>query len=131
MEIAGSYLKGKKVAPKFVNVPKEIVLDPNYNSDEYLKNSTQRADKALLEACDGGSPKALETFYKLNRRLIERKEETVKVEHTVADRQRIAEIVLDGFQEDFRRCGVCQVCGFSKALRIELCVDSKPELTED
>jgi hypothetical protein len=56
----------------------EDMSEQLYDSDKWLQKRTPEMDKALVTACEKGSPAALQLFYKLNKRLIEQSETKVK-----------------------------------------------------
>jgi len=115
----------------YYKLSKRIDGDDEYDSQVWLDSKTKVVDEALLKACDRGSPQALQTFYKLNQRLVDRKEETVKVEFTTGDRQELTANIINGLKEDARITGVCSVCGISQALCDEPLLLTESEYTED
>ena len=71
------------------------------------------------------------TFAQLANELVERKEETVKLELTASDRTRIARETINGLRENYQRNGgYCPVCSRPEALRIDARVDTEPEHAE-
>ena len=107
-----------------------LASEDGYNSQEWLDDNTQKVDAALMKACEKGSPQALQTFYKLNQRLIDRKEESVKVEFTIRDRQELTAGIINGLREEARVTGVCSVCGKSEILCNELLLPAKSKYSE-
>ena len=71
------------------------------------------------------------TFAQLANELVERKEETVKLELTANDRTRIARETINGLRENYQRDGgYCPVCSRPEALRLDAHLDTEPEHTE-
>ncbi len=103
----------------------------DYDSQTWLDEKTRHVDAQLIKACEKGSPQALQTFYKLNQRLIDRKEETVKVEFTISDRQKLTADIINGLREDSRITGVCAICGLSQALCDDSLLLAEPEHASD
>ena len=62
------------------------------------------------------SPTVFRTFAQLAGELVEKREDTVKVEFTVGDRQRLTASIITELREDARITGVCSICGVSQAL---------------
>ena len=66
------------------------------------------------------------TFAQLANELVERKEETVKLELTANDRTRIARETINGLRENYQRNGgYCPICQRSPILEIEECQKSE------
>ncbi len=62
--------------------PEEGIEEPegDYNSEEWLSSRSQKADQALLIACEKGNANALRTYYQLTKRLVEKQEITHKID---------------------------------------------------
>jgi hypothetical protein len=54
----------------------KVEADPNYDPEGELFKNYQKVDKALMKACERGSPGALKIFYQLTNRLVEKTENT-------------------------------------------------------
>ncbi len=72
------------------------------------------------------------TFAQLADELVEKREDTLKVEFTANDRIRVAAELCDSLISEYRDTGNCPVCGFSKALHVpSLLVDRREQQPED
>lgn len=93
----------------------------DYNSQTWLDEKTRHVDAQLIKACEKGSPQALQTFYKLNQRLIDRKEETVKVEYSHIEIAGDAEQLIGRLKQISEEAGICVLCGKPSLLLAEVC----------
>lgn len=114
----------KREAQKKVVIPLEGQHTPegigDYDSDEWLRNSTPEADKALVEAVKKGSPGAQKIFYQLIDRLREKSDR--EAEHKL-DGSTIAPAVLDALEE-LDRQGVVKLQIQPNPLPDKLCITS-------
>jgi hypothetical protein len=64
----------------------EVVSEPDedYDPENYLNVSAGKVDKALIRACERGSPGALKTYYQITNRLVE-KSENINIDLTADD----------------------------------------------
>lgn len=77
------------------------------------------------------SPGLFRTFAQLVGELVERKEESIKVEFSVSDRIRIASQLRDELRREWETSGSCAVCGQSSALRNQVRSNTEPEFSEN
>lgn len=99
----------------------------DYNSDNYLEESNSVVDKALIKACQKGVPSALLTYFKRTGKITEKREDTVKVEFTVADRLREAARLRDDLYAEYRDTGVCSICHQRKEVHVQSRLDNGRE----
>ena len=105
--------------------------DGRYNADEYLANSAQKADAALMKACERGNAQALRTYYQLTKRT-EKAEDNQKFEYSPTDRIRIARETVTGLREQYLSDGGnCPVCGRCKEICNTTLLDTEPKQPED
>lgn len=113
---------------------KKVIAAEKAKSDaskSILDKATDKVDKALIASCENGNSGSLRTYFQLQNRLVERKEETVKIELSVAERIQIANEVVTGLREQYRLGGrACSVCGRPALLSGELCEDRGQDTTE-
>jgi len=106
--------------------------DAVYNSESWLESQTQKADEALVKACEKNNAQALKIFYQINKRLIEQREDTLKLDFSANDYTQIGNRVKQQLRDDFQEFGgICPVCFKSQALRREICVDTESKQPED
>jgi len=98
-----------------------------------LNDNKEELFDALMKAVKNGRPNSqiLKLFTQLTGDLVDRKEESIRVDFTPTDRIRIGAELRDHLRREWETTGNCPVCGQCKALRHEVCVDSKSELPED
>jgi len=97
----------------------------------YFDSKSKDVDTALVKACEKGNAQALRTYYQLTQRLIEKREETHKVEFTPADHTRIARETINGLREEYQQLGgICPVCNQPKAFCDEVGSNPEPKLPE-
>ncbi len=66
------------------------------------------------------------TFAQLANELVEKKEETVKLELTANDRTRIARETINGLREDYQRNGgYCPICSRPETICVEPVLDTE------
>ncbi len=93
----------------------------DYDSDEYLANKEREVDESLVKQAKQ-SPTALSTYYKRTGKLIEKKEEMVKVEYTHGEIARDADSLIGYFREQLdAEGGICPVCGKPNSVLAEIC----------
>jgi hypothetical protein len=95
------------------------------------KNKKEIAENLLALIRQKKNTKSVELALKVLGELVEKREETHKVEFTPSDRVAIARQLRDELRREFQDFGVCPVCGFNKEIRHEVGVDTKPELGQD
>ena len=61
----------------------------------------------------------------------DKREDTLRVEFTPTDRIRQARELRDELRRELDESGSCPLCGFSKVLRHEVCLDTESEHSED
>ncbi len=72
------------------------------------------------------------TFAQLANELVEKREDTHKVEFNANDRIRVATELCDSLISEYRDTGTCPVCGFSKILHVEpRLADGREQQPED
>jgi len=98
---------------------------------DYFDSKSKDVDTALVKACEKGNAQALRTYYQLTQRLIEKREETHKVEFTPADYTRIARETINGLRDDFETGGGrCPICGQYKEICDRPLLDSESKFPE-
>ena len=96
-----------------------------------LDRANDSIDEALIVSCKKGNSSSLRTFFQLQNRLVERKEEKLKVEFSVGERFQIANEVIAGLREQYKLGGrACAVCGRPPVLLAELCEDRGQDTPE-
>ncbi len=106
----------------------------DFNLQSFLTDNKKLLADALLLAAKNPrtNATALKLFAQLTGDLVEKKEETVKLELTANDRTRIARETINGLRENYQRNGgYCPVCSRPEALRLDAHLDTEPEHTED
>ena len=87
----------------------KVPIEESYDSQEWLDGKTDKADKALLRACEQGNAQALKIYYQLTQRLIEKQE--VTHDFSAADYNRITGQVITELRRSLKECsGICPVC---------------------
>jgi hypothetical protein len=100
---------------------------PETDVEEAVK---ELSDMALGKATPNMAKiKSIELLLKRNREL--NGKENVKDEFTASDRINQSIKLREELRREFEITGSCPCCGFSKILRIQPCMDSKPEHAED
>ncbi|MCJ7828372.1 MAG: hypothetical protein MUP81_01360 [Dehalococcoidia bacterium] len=57
----------------------KVDFGAEYNPDTFLENKSETIDRALVQACEKGNATALQTYYKLTKRLIEQSKTEVTI----------------------------------------------------
>lgn len=103
---------------------------PEDNFQKSLADLDEKALAGLKRACERGSPAGLQLFYKLTNRYIEKKEETVKLEYSPAERIADAREFIEGLRAQYKG-GYCPLCQRPWVLPDQTCVDTEREYPED
>ena len=105
----------------------------DFNAQEYMSTHLEKIlAKTIKIIEEKGSAKHIEMALKLMGLLIERKQETVKIEFTPIDLADIGKATIDGLRAEFSAGkGRCPVCGEYKLLCHQAYLDTEPEHTED
>ncbi len=126
---------------KSVGVSRQTLIKWKKQRDtgEFDIREAFRAEKKLIWDAFLGAVKTgkinaqlFRTFAQLANELVERKEDTLKLEFTANDRTRIARETINGLRENYQRNGgYCPVCSRPETLCIDAHLDTEPEHTED
>uniref|UniRef100_A0A6M3KT31 Uncharacterized protein n=1 Tax=viral metagenome TaxID=1070528 RepID=A0A6M3KT31_9ZZZZ len=101
-----------------------------YNSEGHLLTQLQAVDADLILACRKGNAQALKIFFQRTGLLVEKPVE-VNI-FNANDYIEGSRGILEKLRADFRKyAGACPVCGESKSVRIEPCLDTKSKYRED
>ncbi len=147
-EFVKDWLEGKhpelvtqKEVAKFLDVSEELVSvackaqrNENFDLKAYLRQNLKDIAEALVSKIkDGkGGTKGIELALKALGELVEKREDTLKLEYTPADHTRIARETIEGLRAEFiEHGGRCVVCGQSKLLSDKARLDTEPEHAED
>lgn len=100
---------------------------------KFLNANKGKLLNAIIDGLDGKrtNSQLLRLVAQLTGDLVEKTEDTVKVEFTIADRQQAAADLIEGLRRETETTGICVVCGQRKALRLESCSNPEPEHTKD
>ena len=136
-EFVKDWLEGKhpelvtqKEVAKFLGVSEELVsvackkfkkqgADENFDLKAYLRGNLRvMAESLVTKITEGkGGTKGIELAFKALGELVEKREDTLKLEYTPADHTRIARETIEGLRAQFiEHGGRCVVCGEYKAL---------------
>jgi len=126
------------VKPQYINNvlrEKEKSSEPlgEFDLREAFAKDQKKIWRAFMDAVNNGqiNANALRTLAQIAGKLVERREDTIKVDLTPADKIRIGAEYRDALIAEFRDTGYCSICGFNKALRNQPLLPSEPEQPED
>jgi len=54
------------------------IIPVEHNTDTFLANQAAKVDKALIAACEAKSPQALQTYYKVTKKYVDKSEVDIK-----------------------------------------------------
>jgi len=113
--------------------PQKKIVNGDFDLKGYLRGNLPEIAKVLVHKIKTGKgTKSIEVALKALGELVEKREDTLKLEYTPADHTRIARETIIGLREEYQQLGgICPVCNQSKALRIEARLDTEPEQPED
>ena len=94
---------------------------PKKTNGDYFDSKSKDVDTALVKACEKGNAQALRTYYQLTQRLIEKREDTVRVEYSSGEIARDADEIIGYLEQRLEEAGTCPVCGKPSVLLGEVC----------
>ena len=112
--------------------PQKKILNGDFNPQAYMQGNLEKIFKKLTATiAQKGSAKHIEMALKLMGLLVEKREETHKVEFTPADYTRIARETINGLRDDFETGGGrCPICGQYKEICDRPLLDSESKFSE-
>lgn len=97
------------------------IKENGFDAGGYVQENLEKIlVKTLKVIQDKGSARHIELALKLAGLLIEKREDTVKVEFTSTDRIRIAGELADGLRREWENFGICSICGQCKEVHVPI-----------
>ena len=123
------YGKANKVSrPTLIKWREKRGTGENFNAQEYMATHLEKIlAKTIKIIEEKGSAKHIEMALKLMGLLIERKQETVKIELTTNDRIRAAIELRDDLISEYRDTGVCPCCHKRKDVHVGVLLAERRE----